>query len=42
MPSSIVVSVMVAQRTREERESDLRQLDSILERLDRIDRKLEG
>jgi len=40
--TSIVVSVMVAQRTREERESDLRQLDSILERLDRIDRKLEG
>ena len=40
--TSVVVSIMVAQRTREERESDLRQLDTILERLDRIDRKLEG
>ena len=33
--TSIVVSIMVAQRTREERESDLRQLDTILERLER-------
>jgi len=40
--TSIVVSIMVAQRTREERESDLRQLDTILERLESIDRKLEG
>jgi voltage-gated potassium channel len=39
--TSIVVSIMVAQRTREERESDLRQLDTILERLESIDRKLE-
>ena len=39
--TSVVVSIMVAQRTREERESDLRQLDTILERLESIDRKLE-
>ena len=38
--TSIVVSIMVAQRTREEREEDLRQLDTILERLESIDRKL--
>ena len=38
--TSIVVSVMVAQRTREGRQSDLRQLDTILEQLERIKRKL--
>jgi voltage-gated potassium channel Kch len=40
--TSVVVSILVAQRSREEREVDQRQLDVILERLNGIDRKLEG
>jgi voltage-gated potassium channel len=40
--TSVVVATLVAQRTREERENDLRQLDMILERLDSIEGKLPG
>jgi voltage-gated potassium channel len=40
--TSVVVSILVAQRSRAEREEDLRHLNRILERLDSIDRKLEG
>jgi voltage-gated potassium channel len=39
--TSVVVSTLVAQRSREERAADLRQLDLILQRLDSLDRKLE-
>jgi voltage-gated potassium channel len=38
--TSVVVATLVAQRTRDERENDLRQLDQILERLERIEDKL--
>jgi voltage-gated potassium channel len=40
--TSVVVSTLVAQRSREQREADLRLSRLILERLDSIDRKLEG
>ena len=37
--TSVVVSILVSQRTREAREEELRDLDLILERLDAIDRQ---
>jgi voltage-gated potassium channel len=40
--TSVVVSILVSQRSREAREEELRQLTLIVERLDRLDRKLEG
>jgi voltage-gated potassium channel len=40
--TSVVVSILVSQRTREAREEELRDLDQILERLDAIDRRLAG
>ena len=38
--TSVVVSILVSQRTREAREAELRDLNVILERLDAIDRRL--
>jgi voltage-gated potassium channel len=38
--TSVVVSILVSQRTREAREEELRDLGQILERLDAIDRRL--
>ena len=40
--TSVVVSILVSQRSREAREEELRQLNVILERLDRLERKLDG
>ena len=40
--TSVVVSILVSQRTREAREEELRDLNQILERLDAIDRRLSG
>jgi voltage-gated potassium channel len=40
--TSVVVSTMVAQRGRPAREEELHQLDLIAERLEELDRKLEG
>ena len=40
--TSVVVSILVSQRTREAREEELRDLGQILERLDAIDRRLAG
>jgi voltage-gated potassium channel len=39
--TSVVVSTLVAQRNREDRDRVLRQLDVILERIDELDRRLE-
>ena len=39
--TSVVVSILVAQRNREAREEELRDLNQILERLDRLDRRLD-
>jgi voltage-gated potassium channel len=41
MITSVAVSVLVAQRSREAREAELRDLQLILERLGNIDRRLE-
>ena len=38
--TSVVVSILVAQRSREARETELRDLDEILERLEAVDRRL--
>jgi voltage-gated potassium channel len=38
--TSVVVSILVAQRSREAREEELRDLQQLLERLDRIDSRL--
>jgi voltage-gated potassium channel len=38
--TSVVVSILVQQRSREAREEELRDLNQILERLDRMDRRL--
>jgi voltage-gated potassium channel len=40
--TSVVVSILVAQRSREAREEELRDLHQILERLDKLDRRLAG
>ncbi|HWN20756.1 MAG TPA: potassium channel family protein [Gaiellaceae bacterium] len=40
--TSVVVSILVAQRNREAREESLRDLQQVLERLDSIDQRLEG
>jgi voltage-gated potassium channel len=40
--TSVVVSILVSQRSREAREEELRQLTLIVERLDQLDRKLAG
>lgn len=40
--TSVVVSILVHQRGREAREEELRDLNLILERLDRLDRRLDG
>ncbi len=40
--TSVVVSILVTQRTGEAREEELRHLTVILERLDSLERKLEG
>jgi voltage-gated potassium channel len=40
--TSVVVSILVSQRSREAREEELRDLHQILERLDAIDRRLAG
>jgi voltage-gated potassium channel len=40
--TSVVVSILVAQRSREAREEELRDLNQILERLDSLDRRLAG
>ena len=40
--TSAVVSILVSQRSREAREEELRDLHLILERLDRLDRKVES
>jgi voltage-gated potassium channel len=39
--TSVVVSIMVAQRSREAREEELRNLQIILDRLDNLDRRLD-
>ena len=39
--TSVVVAILVSQRSREAREEELRQLNVILERLDDLERKLE-
>lgn len=39
--TSVVVSILVSQRSREAREEELRDLHEILERLDGLDRRLE-
>jgi voltage-gated potassium channel len=38
--TSVVVSILVAQRSREDREAEVRDLQQVLERLDRIDSRL--
>jgi voltage-gated potassium channel len=40
--TSVTVSILVAQRSREAREEELRDLNQILERLDSLDRRLAG
>jgi voltage-gated potassium channel len=40
--TSVVVSILVSQRTREAREAELHDLHLILERLDALDRRLDG
>jgi voltage-gated potassium channel len=40
--TSVTVSILVAQRSRETREEELRDLSQILERLDSLDRRLGG
>lgn len=40
--TSVVVSILVSQRSREAREEELRDLQQILNRLDAIDRRLAG
>ena len=40
--TSVVVSILVQQRSREAREEELRDLHQILERLDSLDNRLEG
>ena len=40
--TSVVVSILVQQRSREAREEELRDLHQILERLDNLDSRLEG
>lgn len=40
--TSVAVSILVAQRSREAREEELRDLSQILERLDSLDRRLAG
>jgi voltage-gated potassium channel len=40
--TSVAVSILVAQRSRETREEELRDLSQILERLDNLDRRLAG
>jgi len=40
--TSVVVATLVAQRSREARDEELRDLNLILERLDSLDRKVEG
>jgi voltage-gated potassium channel len=40
--TSVVVSILVARRSREAREEELRNLNQILERLDSLDRRLAG
>ena len=40
--TSVVVSILVSQRSREAREQELHHLNLILERLDGLERKLEG
>jgi voltage-gated potassium channel len=40
--TSVVVSILVAKRSREAREEELRDLHQILERLDSLDRRLAG
>ena len=40
--TSVVVSILVAQRSREAREEELSDLQQILERLDALDRRLAG
>jgi len=40
--TSVVVSILVGQRTREEREESRKELVQILERLDSLDRRLAG
>jgi voltage-gated potassium channel len=40
--TSVVVSILVARRSREAREEELRNLNQILERLDGLDRRLAG
>jgi voltage-gated potassium channel len=40
--TSVAVSILVAQRSRETREEELRDLSQILERLDSLDRRLAG
>ena len=40
--TSVVVSILVHQRSREAREEELRDLHLILERLDSLDRRLDG
>jgi voltage-gated potassium channel len=40
--TSVAVSILVAQRSRETREEELRDLSQILERLDSLDRRLGG
>ena len=38
--TSVVVSILVSQRTRETREAEMRNLDKILERLDELEHRL--
>ncbi len=40
--TSVTVSILVAKRSREAREEELRDLSTILDRLDGLDRRLEG
>ena len=40
--TSVVVSILVSQRTRESREQQTRALDEILQRLDAVDQRLTG
>lgn len=40
--TSVVVSILVAQRTREAREEELSDIEKILERLDKLDQRLAG
>jgi voltage-gated potassium channel len=40
--TSVVVSILISQASREAREAEVRELRQILERLDSVDRRLEG